>query len=115
MSACAFRAAYTHHFAADSGDRVCGRLGRLELGDPALLELDLVLPRPLEVLGGALELSQRIAERLAQFGQLARPEDDESQHEDEEELGKAKTAHENFDSRSSRRDGKKIVGNVTDA
>src|SRR5205085_8367810 len=71
----------------DRGDLdAARRLGGLAL----LLDLDLFFPRALEVFRGALGLTERLAKRLAELGQLARTEEDQRDDEDEYELGKAK-------------------------
>ena len=56
------------------------------LGRPPLLEVHLFFPRAFEILGRTFELPERIAERLPEFGQLARPEDEQRNDEDEEDL-----------------------------
>ena len=53
------------------------------------LDLDFLLERVLQVLRRPLELVEAAAEGLAEFRELARPEDDQRNHQDNDELGHA--------------------------
>ena len=52
------------------------------------LALDLLLPRLLEIFGGASEIREALAERAAQLRQLARAEDDERDDQNQEQLAR---------------------------
>src|SRR6266508_5040271 len=54
-----------------------------------LFELDLLLERVLLIGRGTLELVDALAEGFAEFGQFARAEDDERDHQDDDQLGHA--------------------------
>ena len=64
---------------------------RLDLGPLFLLFLDpdFLLERALQLVRGLLELADALAQRTAELGQLPRPEDDQRDHQDDDQLGHA--------------------------
>src|SRR5262245_21281538 len=68
-----------------------GRLDRrgrfLPLGRSALFDPDFLVERVLQFVRRALEFSEALAQRLAQLGQLARPENNQGNREDDDEFG----------------------------
>ena len=70
------------------GRRLLRRGGRGVERGLAGLQLDLVLPSALEVVGGALELGEALPDGAAYLGQLARAEYDERDDRYHEQLGR---------------------------
>src|ERR1051325_2911280 len=54
-----------------------------------LLDLDFLLERVLEIGRGLLEFVDAPSERLAKLRELSRPEDDQGDHQDDDQLGHA--------------------------
>src|SRR3954470_22025498 len=73
-----------------------GDLGRLlAFRRLAFFQADFLVERVLQLVRRALELGETLAEGLAQFRQLARPENDEGNGEDDDELWEAdRTEHD---------------------
>ena len=72
-------------------------LGRLLLFDP-----DFLIQRVLQLVRGALEFVQASSQGTPQLGQLARPEDDQGDHHDDDELGHADGTEHNGKSLKNR-------------
>ena len=58
-----------------------------------LLDPDLLFERALQLVRGLPELADALAERTAELGQLPRPEDDQRDHQDDDQLGHADGTH----------------------
>src|SRR5262245_5489118 len=65
----------------------CRRGGGDRLSAVALFQGDLGLERRLQIVGGAAELADPLAEHAAELGELARSEDEQRNQENDEELG----------------------------
>ena len=67
-----------------------------------LLDADFLFERVPQLVGRPLELPDAPAKRTAELGQLARPEDDERDHQDDDQLGHSDgTKHKTCSSRSA--------------
>ena len=81
-----------------------------------LLDRDLGLDRALEVVGGAAELGQSLADRAADLGQPLGAEDQQRQDEDEEDFGEAEGSEHVaprtgiFGRRAARRRRSRVLG-----